>query len=572
MRISLKNFSWKHLRIYARWTFIFGGIAVALGFLLTLGAVQVTSRPNFCGSCHLMEPYYQSWKNSKHVRVACVECHIPHGVKEEVKKKYEALSMVVSYITGTYSTKPWTVVEDNNCLACHERSLLSGPIQFKNARFNHAAHFYELESGVKFRCTVCHAQKLRSIHFSVDSALCILCHFKSEEANGRLKECTLCHTIPESVTLKDGRTFQHSEVKEYRMQCQWCHGEMHKGEGDVSIRRCFTCHNEERALKLFGKMKPLHVLHTAESKVDCLNCHDEIKHVSSVHLSVKGGCESCHSPLHEKEHAIYTGQVKTLQAEFPPNPMYAVHVRCEGCHFLKNGKPFGIARASVVSCMACHGPSYKKIYNNWLQALEQARNRLRIALNASRQIRTPERQKLEHAFEWISEKSAIHNPIGLVQWASEMYENLSQQLKTETGQSLPVWKPFPYQASCFQCHVNIAEQSGRYRTVRFRHERHVLTEEMTCDDCHRSHEEKPGGELIAPDTECVDCHHDTERSCQSCHTYLPQTIRLSWGIRFPHEKHAGKELEIECDSCHETGGQKPDKSVCLDCHDTLPGT
>ena len=79
-------------------------------FVALLVFVQISSTPNFCGSCHIMAPYYESWKHSSHKNIACVDCHIPPGVTAELRKKYEALSMVVKYFTGTYSTNPWTEV------------------------------------------------------------------------------------------------------------------------------------------------------------------------------------------------------------------------------------------------------------------------------------------------------------------------------------------------------------------------------------------------------------------------------------------------------------------------------
>ena len=45
-------------------------------------------------------------------QLACVDCHIPPGITSEFRKKYEALSMVVKYFTGTYSTNPWTEIDD----------------------------------------------------------------------------------------------------------------------------------------------------------------------------------------------------------------------------------------------------------------------------------------------------------------------------------------------------------------------------------------------------------------------------------------------------------------------------
>src|SRR5512140_65643 len=91
-------------------------LLIGFGIVALLVFVQISSTPTFCGTCHLMKPYYQSWKASKHNKIACVECHISPGLTAEVRKKYEALSMVAKYFTATYSTKPWAEVDDAACL------------------------------------------------------------------------------------------------------------------------------------------------------------------------------------------------------------------------------------------------------------------------------------------------------------------------------------------------------------------------------------------------------------------------------------------------------------------------
>src|SRR5581483_10435578 len=74
---------------------------VILGIILfavsTVGFVQVSSQPWFCGSCHIMKPYYDSWTKSNHRQVACIQCHIAPGVKAEAMTKVQAANMVVKY-------------------------------------------------------------------------------------------------------------------------------------------------------------------------------------------------------------------------------------------------------------------------------------------------------------------------------------------------------------------------------------------------------------------------------------------------------------------------------------------
>jgi len=105
-----------------------------------------------------MKPYYRSWQTSTHNKVACVECHIPPGLGSELRKKYEALSIAVRYITGTYGTNPWTEVDDASCLRCHDKRLIQGKELFKGVIFDHKPHLLQPKRGEKLRCTSCHSQ------------------------------------------------------------------------------------------------------------------------------------------------------------------------------------------------------------------------------------------------------------------------------------------------------------------------------------------------------------------------------------------------------------------------------
>ena len=56
-----------------------------LVILLVIGLViadHQTSKPEFCGSCHIIKPYYESLHADVHggkLGVACVECHYAPG-------------------------------------------------------------------------------------------------------------------------------------------------------------------------------------------------------------------------------------------------------------------------------------------------------------------------------------------------------------------------------------------------------------------------------------------------------------------------------------------------------------
>ncbi len=156
------------------------GAAAALFF----GFLEYTQRPQFCVTCHYMEPYYKSWQESSHNQVNCLKCHYPPGFKSVVRAKIVALSQVVQYVTKTYGTKPWAEVEDASCLrsGCHETRLLAGTVPFGpdgTIRFDHSHHLKDLKRGKQLRCTSCHAQIVQGRHLTVTPSTCFLCHFKN---------------------------------------------------------------------------------------------------------------------------------------------------------------------------------------------------------------------------------------------------------------------------------------------------------------------------------------------------------------------------------------------------------
>ena len=56
-------------------------VVLASGFMM-----DTTNKDVFCASCHIMEPFQESWKNAVHggknpqgFAAQCVDCHLPHG-------------------------------------------------------------------------------------------------------------------------------------------------------------------------------------------------------------------------------------------------------------------------------------------------------------------------------------------------------------------------------------------------------------------------------------------------------------------------------------------------------------
>jgi len=85
------------------------GIIVVVGYIgANIAAYSLTYKPEACLTCHIMEPYYANWKESRHNKVGCIDCH-----------PYRPSTIVMSsirYLTGAYRLPLQSSVEDKECI------------------------------------------------------------------------------------------------------------------------------------------------------------------------------------------------------------------------------------------------------------------------------------------------------------------------------------------------------------------------------------------------------------------------------------------------------------------------
>lgn len=264
-------------------------LIVAVAGLVVLGAAgvglwHVSSSPRLCNSCHIMEPYVQAWKTSKHNKVACVQCHYPPGLRDTIWVKYQALTQVVKWATQTYSSKPFAEVEDGSCLrsGCHERRLLDGKVVYKRGIvFDHKPHLEQVRRGRQLRCTSCHSQIVVGTHIEVTESTCFLCHFKGLKTARELHPiagCTGCHRAPKGDIIMGSVKFNHEDIVRRGVACQSCHLNVVEGDGEAPRERCFTCHNQPEKLQRYTDTPFIHDFHVAGKNIECGRCHTAIKH------------------------------------------------------------------------------------------------------------------------------------------------------------------------------------------------------------------------------------------------------------------------------------------------------
>lgn len=579
--------------------------AVTFGMVATVGMVQVTSTPDFCNSCHNMKPYYQSWKHSKHTGIACVECHISPGLEAEVQKKFEALSMVAKYFTGTEGTKPWGEVDDAACLRCHERSLLTGRKDFKAAGFDHRPHLAESRNGLQLRCTSCHTQLERGEHIAVASSTCALCHFKNQPVNAGAGACLTCHEVPEKVTTRAGVTFDHRQVTKLGMACDRCHGNVVRGDGAVPRERCLTCHNDREHLERIDDMPYLHEQHVSVNKVDCQHCHLTIEHgkapaAVATHTSppahdggsrpdAGGDCRGCHGSGHSPQQDLYAG-VGGRGVPPMPSAMYVTGVTCQGCHDEGAGREHAalaaateggpvVPRASAASCMSCHGPGYGKLHQAWRTSIATRVGALKGQLQASAAVMGVDApaawDDARANFLLVERGRGVHNMNFAFALLDKSFEQMNEARKARgLGALERPWRHIPGGGgACLSCHTDIEGRTATFAGQTFRHGSHLGRAQLACADCHRTHAEKAPHEIVrfGPDG-CQSCHHRDARAvtasaCASCHGDVMRKAASGPG-RFSHREH--DDAGLECRECHSlaNGDPRPPQSACRECHDS----
>ncbi len=406
------------------------GIAFAVFIIGNIAFIEYSMSPSFCASCHIMQPYYDMWANSQHKSVACVDCHYPPGFREEIKGKFQAVSQVAKFLTGTYSTKPYAEIEDASCLrsGCHATRLLRGKVLFKKGIiFDHTPHLTQMRAGIKLRCTSCHSQIVQGSHISVTETTCFTCHFNGLEKDPTLWDkqarCTICHEIPTQDIEFESITYNHQDFAGKGVPCQKCHLEVIKGDGKVPKEFCITCHGEPERLEKYNDFPFLHKKHVTDKKVECTRCHTEIKHrVKTTVKPLDYSCNICHEKKHSGQKELYMG-VSGRGVENMPSPMFIAQVDCIGCHIIKkengvNGTQFKgtTLEPSEEGCVNCHGEDYRELLGEWKDAVNAELKDAKKKLSALRPYikRAPSKAKqlfadAQYNIEFVEYARGVHN-------------------------------------------------------------------------------------------------------------------------------------------------------------------
>ena len=108
---------------------IVGGIAGLIAYIAYMARIHsyLSDDPSACVNCHIMTPYYESWRHNSHAKwTNCNDCHVPH---DNVLKKYAFKAKDGLYHSAIFTLRlepiairpreeSYEVIMDN-CIRCH---------------------------------------------------------------------------------------------------------------------------------------------------------------------------------------------------------------------------------------------------------------------------------------------------------------------------------------------------------------------------------------------------------------------------------------------------------------------
>jgi nitrate/TMAO reductase-like tetraheme cytochrome c subunit len=290
--------------VYVLLLAVSGGATVCGG----MDVYRRTETPEFCGSCHEMEPRFRAWKSSPHSDVTCADCHSGRAVGGWMRVNTDGLrELRVHFTADSFDhirlTERQEPVVNANCRRCHAVTELVA--ERNGLVISHERH---LEKGAD--CLGCHSAG--SSHppqptidavtraGSVDAARCYDCHDGTRDPGGEI--------------VFDARDEE---------SCERCHPQASLALGHGDEGTCLECHDAHE-----DEHFPL-----GEDSQICAKCHRE--HVDAAAKSPHDperpkACRECH-------------QVMSPATLYGTGPRPAT-TQCYGCHedflaLVEGGKP-----------------------------------------------------------------------------------------------------------------------------------------------------------------------------------------------------------------------------------------
>ena len=576
---SLVDILKKGMKEHKRGIIIFF-VIVFIGFVLvSYGLLKFSETAFFCGSCHNMKPYIDSWKASSHRNVKCVDCHYKPGFINHLKGKWRDGQVSLVYaISGKIPPRSHAQIYDESCLQCHKKETLNTPILFKNVVFNHKNHLDQMIRGMNLRCTTCHGQMVQGEHIVVNEVECFTCHFYSagvdQEKKDAYSKCTACHFETKGELKVADFIFNHKGYVKRGITCEKCHTNVIKGDGHLKENVCLQCHEKREFLETQYKPEYLHKIHVTEYKVECITCHSVIKHeIVKPHYrsTVLNECTQCHKAQdhHDDVVNMYIGKGAKF-VEDTPNRKASLNMDCSMCHDANRDKS-----SIPAKCKGCHGNFTDGMVERWNKILKEKLDDLNKDINhtksviAGKKIPSKLSKKVDEAlynYSFLVNGHGTHNIIYSLK-IIDATKNVLKEVRAKANNEPAIYDSF--KLSCtYICHGNINERKVPFGSVTFPHEVHVENDEA-CINCHSKYDNHGKTTLKG----CGSCHHGEgmgKVTCQDCHRSEVNMFKGE-GVSGLSNMRSTKFGKVKCTDCHVSikSGQhnlSSIKATCSKCH------
>jgi nitrate/TMAO reductase-like tetraheme cytochrome c subunit len=588
---------------------IFLLFCVAVFVILAGIFLRFTESSTFCGLCHQMNAYMESWRTSSHKQVACTKCHYEPGFVNHLKGKWVDGQVSLAYfLSGKRPSAPHAQISDASCLqkGCHKLDDLKGNMIYKNVAFSHGKHLGELRRGMNLRCTSCHAQLVQGKHLTVHEINCFICHYYKAGPKGEeeciscaIGGCTSCHVEPKGDIKVKGWSFNHRKYIARGVACEKCHLIVVQGDGHVPEGKCLECHNEPLILSTKYTSQFMHKKHVTDHKIECSSCHTPLRHeigqIPTI-AHVPSNCDKCHhKDMHLGPRDFYRG-TGGIGVPDSPSLMFTTNVDCIACHRRAEESKAALHttryadRVIGEACVDCHGEGFDDTLKQWKALLSKGENETNQRIfNAQKILYEFEKtngntasfkkaqnllNEARHNYSFVLLGKGVHN----IEYAFQLLNAANNKTEQVLAMINKGYKPqeFKTRMTCTTlCHVGIEKRAVSFNDIKFSHETHIAGNGQKCSDCHSSRENH--GKTFMKN--CAECHHGKETKkvkCQDCHASIQKLIQGKGGIGVP-ERPSSKLDVVECVDCHRSVlAKKKDsfdaiKKRCIECHDQSYG-
>ncbi len=328
---------------WIRWT-ILGTIGFVIFNIIT---VEFTSQSFFCNSCHIMNPFYDSWKVSKHADVECIKCHIPPGVNSYAMAKLNGLGQVVDDLLHRTSTKPSAAVSVFSCTreGCHNLNKMKEDDLLANRNsndrpylFNHEQHVDKSVLDIHMNCTTCHSHIKGGNHFEVNTNVCVTCHMIAKDSPATLAQ------KEKSAGTRVGKVFSSRIVFKPRHVEPLEKTEQSPVDEDTTLIVSTSPSNSND-----NTTSPTNLALASSSPES-----DSIKpiHANPTNSDPPYRCRTCHTPP--------TEVVKYRGLEIDHRDFVTFGTTCESCHSGVTATPRVV---DDTQCLSCHDYGAERVTN-----------------------------------------------------------------------------------------------------------------------------------------------------------------------------------------------------------------